>query len=462
MIALPLRAKITAWYSAVLIVSFALLAWISDYGFQHSIQKTVNDASRANLVSIENVVAQTAPKGVYELKDELNELGGMWEDAALLEVADSSGNMLFQSPEFAHPHIPIPRTSGDVSFFTTNLDGVQYRIAMKSFETGGETFQIRAAVPTEPFDQSLDRFRRILKETLPVLVLAASLMGYWLSGLALSPVSEIIRMARGIGVQDLSGRLQVPRAHDELRRLSETLNEMLARIEKAVHRVTQFTADASHDLRTPIALIRTTSELALRRPRSEREYRDALSRILTAAEDTTNLIADLLVLARADAGAASFDFRRIDLMAPVRRTAEEARVLAEAKQIEISSALADSPVWVTADRAAIERVFRIVLENAVKYTPSGGRIGIEFHNGRNLACVDIHDTGIGIPEKDLPHIFERFYRADEARSRETGGTGLGLAIALWIVEMHGGIIQAESALGSGSRFCVSLPIAASQ
>jgi len=462
MIALPLRARITAWYCAVLIVSFVSLAWISDYGFKYGVQTTVNDASRANLQSIKNVLLQTAPKGAYELKDELNELAGLWASGGLMEVTDNSANILFQSSSFAKPTADLPSTTKEVAFVTTNLDGVQYRIAMQSVEAAGEIYHVRAAVRTEPFDQALDRFRTILKKTLPVLVLLASLIGYWLSGLALSPVNEIIKTAQGIGVQNLSSRIAVPRSHDELRRLSETLNDMLGRIERSVNRVTQFTADASHDLRTPVALIRTTAELTLRRSRTEDEYREALSHILNTAEDTTGLIENLLALARADAGSTGFDFQRIDLVARVRRTTQDASILAAGKDIRVTDELGDRPAWVLGDTAAIDQVFRIVMENAVKYTPRGGQVSIRFRNGQSTAHVDVRDSGIGIPENDLPHIFERFYRADDARSKETGGAGLGLAIALRIVELHGGKIHAESSVGEGSLFSISLPLASSQ
>jgi heavy metal sensor kinase len=455
---LPLRARITAWYFAVLIGSFAAFAWIADYGFRRSIETTLNDASRANLESIENVLRRSAPKGPGEIKDELNELSGLWAGGALLEVADADGKLIFQSPPFTHPYRSLsPANSQEVTYFTANLEDLQYRIAMQSMAVNGHTFHIRAAVNTEPFDQALDGFQHILEGTLPALVILASLTGYWLSGRALSPVKEIIRTARGIGVQDLAGRVIVPQPQDELRSLSETLNDMLARIESSVKRITQFTADASHDLRTPLALIRSNAELALRRSRTAEEYRETLSRILAASEETTHLIENLLTLARADAGAEGLLFGRTDLLAQVQKAAEEARILASTKGIQISEESSPGPVWVSADERALQRLLLIVLENAVKYTPEGGHIGIHLAGEQGSAIAEIRDSGIGISEKDLPHIFERFYRADQARSREPGGSGLGLAIARWIVEKHGGRIEAQSTLGSGSVFRLHFP-----
>jgi heavy metal sensor kinase len=457
---LPLRARITAWYFAVLVFAFASFAWISDLGFQHSIETTVNDASRANLESIQNILRRTAPRGIAEVKDELNELAGLWAGASLLEVSGANGNIIFQSPPFKNPYgADHPATKDGISFITTNLDDLQYRIATRKVDVGGQIFHIRAAVPTEPFDQALDRFRIILKESLPFLVVLASLAGYWLSGRALAPVNAIIETARGVGVQNLSSRLAVPPANDELRRLSETLNAMLARLEASVQRLTQFTADASHDLRTPIALIRTSAELSLRRPRTEDEYRETLARILATSEETTHLIENLLTLARADAGASELHFENIDLVPRLEKISEEAGILAAGKGIEVTREFAPGPIRVSADPAAIERLLLIVVENAVKYTPHGGKIALSLANGAGSARIEIRDSGIGISEKDLPHIFERFYRADQARSREPGGSGLGLAIARWIVELHGGLIQAESKLGGGSVFRISLPVA---
>jgi len=457
---LPLRARITTWYFAVLVVAFASFAGISDFGFQRSIETTVNDASRASLESIQSVLVRAAPKGAQEVKEELNKLAGLWADAALLEVSDAGGKTIFQSPPFkkAYPSLP-PVAQAELTFFTTNLESLQYRIATRAAEANGQTFRIRAAIPTEPFDQALDRFRLILKGTLPFLVILASLTGYWLSGRALAPVGEIIKTARDIGVQNLSGRLAVPRANDELRRLSNTLNDMLGRIESAVIRIKQFTADASHDLRTPVALIRASAELALRRSRTEDEYREALSHILTSAEETTHLIENLLVLARADAAAADLHFESIELVSQLEKIAEEAGILTAAKGIQFRKELSARPVRISANPAAIERLFLVVLENAVKYTPAGGRIELVLSNGAGNARIEIRDTGIGIDSKDLPHIFERFYRADPARSRESGGSGLGLAIALRIAELHGGSIDARSTLGSGSTFRISLPLA---
>ena len=297
----------------------------------------------------------------------------------------------------------------------------------------------------------------IEQETLPALVLLASLLGYWLSGRSLAPVNRIIETVELIGAQNLSRRLKVPKAHDELRRLTETLNAMLVRIEASFKRITQFTADASHDLRTPIAVIRATAEIMLRRPRSEPDYREALSRILDTSIDTSELLENLLTLARADAGAVGMEMHALDLTAHVSKAQQRAALLGAEKAMEVTARIPGTPVWVKADGIAIDRLLLILMDNAVKYTPNGGRCEIALTQTQGQAHISVCDSGIGIAESDLTNIFDRFYRADRARTKDNGGAGLGLAIARWITEMHGGTIAAESKIGSGTAVHVSLP-----
>ena len=273
-------------------------------------------------------------------------------------------------------------------------------------------------------------------------------------------MNRIIQSAEGIGVLNLSRRLEVPRAKDELRRLTETLNAMLERIESSVKRITRFTADASHDLRTPLSLIRTSAELALRRKRSEDDYRESLTRILLISEETTQLVEGLLTLARADAGAAQLKCQSLDLRPILLKVAHQARFLAAAKGLSFTEHFSAETLPMLADPAAIERLLLSLLDNAVKYTPVGGRVTVRASSHHGSAVIEIEDTGMGIAESDFPHIFERFFRADQARSREIRGSGLGLSIARWITEAHHGSIEVTSQLGKGSCFRIRLPLTA--
>jgi heavy metal sensor kinase len=457
---LTIRARLTLLYFVVLAASFAAFFWICDFGFRRSIDTTVSEASRLNLDVVQRVLANSAPNGLPKVQKELTELSGLWANGAIFEVSTADGNWIFRSPRFLLPRSPLlaPPREG-VLFLTNNLDNQQYRIAQQRALIGGQSFLIDAAVPTEPFDQALDNFRIVEKRFLPLLVILASLLGYWLSGRALAPVNRIIQSAELIGVQNLSHRLEIPKARDELQRLTVTLNAMLERIESSVQRIRQFTANASHDLRTPISLIRTHAELALRRVRPEAEYRESLSRILSASEETTQLIEALLTLARADAGAAHLRFTLLDLTPILQKTALQASALALSKGLSFSSILLEQPLPLRADYVAIESLLLAILDNAVKYTPAGGFVRFRSFADSGQAVIEVEDTGTGIAPEDLPRIFDRFFRADQARSRELPGSGLGLSIARWIAETHKGRIEVESQLGSGSLFRILLPLA---
>jgi two-component system, OmpR family, heavy metal sensor histidine kinase CusS len=457
---LTIRARLTILYFVVLAASFFAFFWICDFGFQRSIETTVNDASRGNLESVRKVIETSLPQGIPKVQHELAELSSLWANGAIFEVASADGEWLFRSPRFLSPQFSLPaiRSTG-VSFLTTNLELRQYRIARERVLIGGKTFLIDAAVPTEPFDQALDSFRLIEKEFLPLLVILASLLGYWLGGRALAPVNRIIQSAKEVGVQSLSRRLELPRAKDELRRLTETLNAMLDRIESSVKRITQFTADASHDLRTPLSLIRTNAELALRRPRTESEYRSTLMRILAASEESAQLIDHLLTLARADAGATQLNLQLAPLLPVLQDACQQGRLWAQAKGLDFQDSLSSEALALHMDASAMERLLLTLLDNAVKYTPTGGTVSLRAYSDERHAIVEITDSGIGIADSDLHHIFDRFYRADQARSREVPGSGLGLAIARWIADGHKATIEVESSLGNGALFRVRVPLA---
>jgi len=233
---------------------------------------------------------------------------------------------------------------------------------------------------------------------------------------------------------------------------------MLARIEGAFRRVTQFTADASHELRTPISLMRTEAEIALRKSRASEEYREVLRHILLESERTSSLIEELLALARADSGRESLHLASLDVNSVVAKMANEWRPLIETHNLQLIEALPARAVSVLADEKSLRRLLTVLLDNAVKYTPPPGTIELRLETQGGKALLSVRDSGIGIANDDRARIFERFYRADKARSRELGGAGIGLSIAEWIVRQHRGCIKVHSSVGVGSTFFVELPL----
>ena len=289
------------------------------------------------------------------------------------------------------------------------------------------------------------------------MLLIAAGVGYWMSRRALAPVDALVRTARAVSGTNLSTRLEKLHTGDELQRLSDTLNEMLDRIEASVSRITQFTADASHELRTPVSLIRTEAELSLRRARSQNEYQDSLRHILLEAERTTALIEQLLSVARADLGGETLQLQPVDLSTMLQGVAEAWKQVAAIRDLRFSTNLRNSDASVAGDENLLRRVADILLDNAFKYTPAPGSVSLSLEAREHFATITIQDSGIGIPQAEQAKIFERFYRVDKSRTRAQGGNGLGLSIAQWIITQHHGTVVVESRPGEGTTFRVELP-----
>lgn len=455
--ALSIGARLTLWYSLMLALCLGLFGASAYFAMDHSIRATVDSELSHRLQAARDIIKDDMPQGLPAVQDEFSELLEGQGTGSRLRVSYQNGAILYASPDIQNGIDPRAGANGTHPF-NARLNGEWFRFLRKSVDVGGRTYDIEVGASTLQFGRSLDRFRDLLYALAPLFLLLAALVGYWLSRRALAPVDHITQAARSIGAQDLSRRLIVPRARDELQRLAATLNEMLARLDTAFQRVTQFTADASHELRTPISIMRTNAEIALRKPRSDAEYREALSQILEESEKVSRMIEQLLLLARADSAAGLLPMTRNDLAVAFDNACREARVLAETKHLNFRESLPPDPLWVQGDAASLERLFVILLDNAVKYTASGGEIHVRLGSDDGLAVADIRDTGTGIAPDDLAHVFDRFYRADRARSRESGGTGLGLAIGRWIAEAHRGEIRVESSVGKGSTFQVRIPL----
>jgi signal transduction histidine kinase len=291
----------------------------------------------------------------------------------------------------------------------------------------------------------------------PFVLLLGALGSNWLAKRAFRPVLHLTRTAREIKAGNLHRRVPVPRARDEVHDLALTLNEMVGRLEQAFTQQRRFVADASHELRTPVTVIRNITDVALEDPLSLDECVESLRDINAEAERLSQLINDLLMLARVDEEQIPLDCEavRLDLLAiDVAATMEPLAV-----KHSITLQILDlEPVTVSGDMTRLIQVIMGLVDNALLYTCAGGTVTLSSAIRGENACLVVCDTGIGIAEKDVAHIFERFYRADPARSQASGGSGLGLAIAHWVVRAHGGSIAVESQIGRGSTFTVTLPL----
>jgi heavy metal sensor kinase len=380
--------------------------------------------------------------------------------ADLYQVIDERGNWLHRAGLLEGSGVPIPSVAqlaaGRIKEDQV-VGGVRLRFRAKRVEANGKLYGVQVAEPVRNLDEGLRRFQMALLLFGPLALLISCGGGWWLSRGALRPVGEIISAARAISEANLSQRLPEPKSRDELYRLSATLNEMLGRIEGSFQRIKQFTADASHELRTPIGLILASADWGLRRPRDAAEYRQALAEIKDEALGMTQLLENMMELARADANQAGLDPRPTDLALLSGEVCRKVEPLAAAKGLTFDLAFPTEACVATVDPMAVRRLLLILLDNAIKYTGSGGRVSLQLARFPDRVDIAVEDNGIGIPPEDLPRLFDRFYRSEKSRSRDFGGVGLGLALAKWIVSSHSGTITVESEVNRGSRFLVRIP-----
>jgi heavy metal sensor kinase len=457
-----IRVRLTAWYLVMLAFGLGLFGIGSWFAMRASAFDTINEELEDRIRGVEKFMKlQIAALSPVEIRDEFREHSVLGPGGDLFQVCNEKGEWLYRSAVLESSQVPIrlPSQVGDRPVYESlTVQATPVRFATGRVIVNGHPYTIQVAAPLHEFNQALERFRLILWLVAPVLLIVAGLGGYWISRRALRPVDQITNAAESISIRNLSDRLEVPKTSDELQRLSETLNRMLNRLDTSVQRISQFTADASHELRAPVSLIRTTAELAVQGGRANTEYHEDMVQILAEAERTTRLIESLLLLARADAGQGGLQLELTNISTSLREAIEQGRVLAAEKAVDLAPDLSPAPIVVRGDGEALRRLFFILIDNAIKYTPEGGRVQIQLEERNAHATIKIADSGIGIAEPDQVHIFDRFWRADKVRSRGMGGAGLGLSIARWIVDQHGGSIEVQSKLGEGTTFTVDMPL----
>ena len=440
-----------------------VLSAITERSVREAIHRGVDYDLESRLKGLKEFMQSQVPRYPRErLPHQFEEHVVLRPGGEMMQVADSSKNWIFRSESIRGLRLDAAGDTGTAHAVTLVVQGAPFRVKSATVRVNSETYYVRLATAMEPSYIVLDGFRRLALGLIPFMVFAAAAGGYWLSRRAMAPVGKIIEDARSISAQSLSRRLVVPESRDELQLLSLTLNGLIQRLESAFRRIAQFTSDASHELRAPVALIRGTAEVALMEPRDAGVYRRALVDILAESERTTRLIEDLMTLARADAGSPPWSMFPLTLEEPLEHACNYGRRLAANKHIRFRAIVPRGTSPVLGASSALQRLFLILIDNAVKYTPARGSVEVELAATDSAVAVTVLDSGIGIAAYDLPHIFERFYRADKARQRDSGGAGLGLSIARWIADLHGASIDVESAPGVGSRFRVSFPLAGHQ
>ncbi|PKN16117.1 MAG: hypothetical protein CVU66_02145 [Deltaproteobacteria bacterium HGW-Deltaproteobacteria-23] len=447
---LSIRARFTLLYGTAITITVVLLCG----GIYFFVQ-------RALLGQIENHLRKDLSTIVEYLKH---------DQAGLAKVADHGPVLLFSvqdgiehlisSESWINEKFGQPvsnQYSEKASFSVQAANSRQYRVLIDSAVLGAHSYRITVAHDEEELKQTGRTLTLIILLTLPIAVAISLAIGYAIAGRVLAPIITITRKAEEISAENLSERLPIGDTDDEFNRLATVFNQTFARIEDSFDRLRRFTADASHELRTPLAAIRSIGETAMNTPEDQLNSRETIGSILEESDRLRQLIDALLILSRADAGENGAQRELVNLAELARDTVDFLNVLAEEKHQSIEIAV-HGEAFVKVGRASVRQAITNLLDNAIKYAPPGSDIRIRIDSiNQNEVYLEIADSGIGIPENDLPHIFDRFYRVDKGRSREAGGAGLGLSIAKWAVENNGGRIEVESAIDQGSTFRMVLP-----
>ncbi len=457
--------RLILWYSGLVIaVSLAFGA----YTYQGVRSRLYGEMEqtftrRAHQIA-DNILVHVHEKSPEEIASQIRSVYSPSANNRLIRILKSDRSVFYVSTapkegRFDPLKIPLPQTLEAAHRVETLSDSASMLIVDVPVTATGEPFLIEMGAPTDEINTALGGLVITLLFGLPIVILIVSAGGYVLVRRSLKPVEDIRATAEKITFGNLSNRLPVAKTGDALENLSTTLNQMLARLDNAYQQLSRFSADASHELRTPLTIMRGELEsIAQRESGLSDHLRERIGSVLEEAERLSRITENLFAISRLDAGEARIEPITFYLVDLVKTTTDQMLLLAEEKDIEITvNAL--HPVKVRGDAARLKQVVVNLLDNAIKYTSNGGNIIITTSIVDHKAILTIADTGIGIPAEALPHIFERFYRADKVRSREQGGAGLGLSIVRAICQAHGGTVEIESTENKGTTCRVILPLA---
>jgi signal transduction histidine kinase len=445
--------RLTFWFSAIFLCGFVLFGVTMWADLAYSLSKGRDRTLARRAARIVELLEATRDDLPARRVARFDQLVDVIPEGSLIQVFEQTGKRWLPAtpspPDFPWPPIPVaPREE----YSTLAFRGRPYRL-LKLPVRANPPFVILVAGQLDDNRNMMARFKTGLAWAIPAMLALSAFGGYFLGRRVLRPVDQITAALRSITIGNLSRRLPTSNTGDELQRLADACNEMLARLEDAVDRINRFTADASHELRSPIAFIRTVAEYALRNPNIDGESRESFHEILAESVETGSLLEDMLTLARADAGYSNVVFEPVELNELAGEVCGRLGPLADAKDQTVTLRNAGQPAWTNGDRSSLRRMLSILLDNAIKYTPTGGQIELELRLTTSRAVLTLKDSGIGIPEALLPRIFDRFVRVDPSRG-EVSGTGLGLAIAKWIADAHDAALAVESREQEGSVFSV--------
>lgn len=463
---MPLRVRLTLWYGSalatVLIIFSIVLYAITARNLRDAVDQSLEETAATAVRSLEE-------RGFLPLIDEEELLSQFPELARIdkfFQIFSPSGTITIRSPNIKQHEVPLSRAAMETTFNgKTIFESAKYPnepplrlISVPIIYRGNLLYIVQVGTSMESIEDTLRRFLVLLTVAIPI-ALAVSLAGGWfLAGRALRPVDAITLAAQRIAAGDLSQRLTMSAAPDEIGRLAGTFNDMIGRLDASFRQIRQFTSDASHELRTPLTVMKGETELVLRRPRPLEDYQSVLESNLEEIDRMTHIVDELLFLSRADMGEVKMESLPVALESLVEDIYRQATLLGQDRNIEVVLGTV-MPAVVQGDELRLRELLLNLVENAVKYSYPGGKVEVALVTDGRQARLSVTDQGIGIAKEDHKRIFDRFFRTDDARAHTKKGTGLGLAICAWIAESHKGRVEVKSDIGHGSTFTVVLPLA---
>ncbi len=460
--------RLGALYTLLLSAAFALVAAGTFYGLQHYLQANARDSLKRRAAQVQQILIQTpAEASDSAIAREIDMRIAPEINNRFLRVTRLPGTLLFRSGppndrSFDPASVPARQAPDSAKSAAPNIVILADQHLMLSATTvsaDSGRYRVEIGFSMAAIEATLDRLRDFLALLLPALIVCAAGGGYLLVTWALRPVDRLAKTAERMSLQDVTLRLPVVSSGDVLERLANSFNNMLGRLRDSVQTSRRFLADASHELRTPLTVIKgELQELASgAADLSSGELRERVGSVLEEVARLEHLVSGLLALSRLDGRVTQAEWANVDLAELAMSTAEQMRLMAVDRGIEIELSGLRQTV-IRGDRARLKQVIVNLLDNAIRFTPRGGKVALSTSSSDSGRVLELSDTGIGIPSSSIPHVFDRFFRVDEARSREDGGAGLGLSIVKSICTMHGAEIEVESQLGRGSRFRVKFPL----
>ncbi len=461
-----IRSRLTAWYVTLLAIILILFSVFLNYFLSKRLHESIDNSLTVSATVVATSAVMNFNRSPLPGLDRFFEqFMGAGNLNKFYRIYDGSGNVGSRSKNIDASKFPLSQAAyadslkGLNSYETFIVDGEHpiRVITMPILREKKLVNLVQVGTSLEAVQETLRNLQIFLFTAVPSVLVLAALFARFMARRALKPISKIIQTARDIGQgRELSQRIPVFKVQDELGQLALTFNEMMDRLENSFAQMRQFSSDASHELRTPLTVLKGQNELVLSKPRDPKEYQEVIASNLEEINYMSKVLEDLFILSRSDENQIHLNCKPMDMRDLVEEVCKHAEVLASDKDICIIIAFLE-PVQINGDEVRLRQMVWNILHNGIKYTQPGGELKVSLQDEGKSALLSIQDTGIGIPEKDLPSIFDRFYRVDKARSRDEGGSGLGLSICKHIAEAHKGTIEVESKLGAGTRFKIRIP-----